>query len=249
MRKLAVAAAVVTAVAVVGGGAAYWYRMHWLPYQDLLPDFIEPPPGPRGPNIELGGFVVGKTTLDEVKRRTEGMSCTDTSIRALMSVKREKVKAEIEAAKAKGEAVDGITGASLVNYRSKKERNPQIRLSCEGVVGTSIGEGRSEAEGRLLFVFDSPTHPLRHVSFHRKIRDPILAREELLAAIERSKKALGDPHKSVNEIAEGNDPIPKGTLIKRSWNYGDLEVEVTAFPFGSRGIDIGEDVQVPWPVR
>ena len=94
-KKLVATLAVVVATLAAGSAGMYWYRMVWLPKQELLPAFIDPPAGPRGPAYSLGGFAPRTTTLDDAKQILDGVACTDTSMRAMMQAKRDAVLASL----------------------------------------------------------------------------------------------------------------------------------------------------------
>jgi len=184
------------------------------------------------------------------------VTCHDTSARALMKQMREKKIAEIEAKKAKGEEVDAVSGASVLHKKSPKERNPQVRLSCEDVRAASLTDrARPPAKGRLLYIFDSPDHPLRHVSYRRVHRDPKAALADVSSALEALTALYGPPLTSSGPLpvaSEGIDPaliFPLLKTLKYEWRYADLLVQLTALNFGKRGIDVLESIEVPWPVR
>src|SRR5262245_21185617 len=100
--------------------------------EPVLPAFTEPGGGPHAPSSEGFGVAVGRMTVTEAEGRLKalGLDCKHTSIRALLREMREKKLAEIEEKKARGEDVDAVSGASLTRP-SPRERNPQVRLSCE----------------------------------------------------------------------------------------------------------------------
>jgi hypothetical protein len=241
-------------VVVIGYGAYGSYRV-WKMNQDVLPEFVEPGVGVRASSADAFSLRVGTTTLAEVEAlaNTWGLSCRDTSMRALMGQQRDKKKAEIESAKARGEGVDGISGASLVDYRSPKERNPQRRLSCEDTASTKLKDReRQDSTGRVLFILDSDRHPLRHVSFRRQHQNHPLARDDLAESVNHYVRLHGKPH-VVSELPpveeDGSVRFPTVTPYKFEWRFTDLHIRVEAMSYGKRGVDVNEVVEVPWPVR
>ncbi|MCA9635182.1 MAG: SDR family oxidoreductase, partial [Myxococcales bacterium] len=89
-----------------------------------------------------------------------------TSIRAMMAAKR-----EAEAKKRAEGGEDAVSSASWMKKKSKREENPQVRFACPTVKAEQVGDRlRPPSQGRLLFVFDSDEHPLRHASYQRSHR-------------------------------------------------------------------------------
>jgi hypothetical protein len=239
------------ALAAAAGGVRGF--MVWQQRQDLLPELIDVPAGPRAPRREMLGLELGRTTLPEaeVVYRGVGVECVNTSFRALMEARRRQVKEKMEAAAARGDAPDGVTGASLVEYRSKKERNPQVRLSCEGVRPDAFGD-RPRAPGAPLYwllIFDSEKHPLRHTSISRRIADPAVAAEEWRSALDAMTRRFGAPTDRVGPVDDaGASMFDQGAYYQVSWRFADLHAEVHAFRVG-RDVRFTEKVEIPWPVR
>jgi hypothetical protein len=250
-RKIALSfgATIVVLVAAAGGVRAY---MVWKQGQDELPTFIDVPEGPRAPNHAFLGLEVGKSTVEEaeVLYRGLGVECGQSSFRALMESKRKQTIKAMEAAKAAGGDPDAVSGASLVNYRSKKERNPQVRLACEHVPLASFKD-RERASGDDLYwliIFDSPKHPLRHTSISRRLKDTAFAEEEWRDAVEAMTRKFGAPTTLRAPGDKPGIPFGPGTVYTASWKFADLEAEVKALRIGD-DIRFSETVEVPWPVR
>ncbi len=236
-------------------GAAYGYhriRMaSMMKLVDELPTFTDPAPGARAPQARAFGFEIGSDRLNDVTAVIGklGLQCPDTSIRALMDKARAVKKQEIAAAEASGAGVDSVAGASMIYRRSPKERNPQVRLSCDSVKSNRLVDRvRADSTGRLLFVFDSAEHPLRHVSYTRSFRgiDDTLAVSEFMA----SKKALTDvfgPWVGIDEEIEL--PMPRYKSYAVTWKFSDLQATVRLMNMGDGRLSLDETIEVPWPVR
>ena len=258
MKKRALKAALVLlGLAVLGvGGWRIWAMYGGAREELVLPEFEEAGPGPRAPSSEGFGVKVGRTTLEEVQALTEErhLDCEDTSVRALMKKMREQKRKEMEEKKARGEEVDDASGASWLNKKSPKEKNPQVRLSCPETIASSIGDRpRPVANGRLLFVFDADELPLRHVSYRRLQRDQRAAYDDWKSALDAMIAIYGQPTDVVGDASP--EPDAEGVIfaklkpVKREWNFADVHVKVNALNFGKRGVDILESVEVPLPVR
>ncbi len=239
---------------LVGLGWASWsYRRMADAAIDarFAPLLADPPPGPRSPRSDAFGVQVGRTTMAEAQAlaRKLGVDCPDTSARALMAGARAHREREAEERKRKGLPPDAVSGASKRKGPSPMERNPQVRLSCEGLA-TSLLTDRTRAaiaEGRLLFVFDRPDQPLRHVSYQRTLPDPDLARRELDAAVADYRKLYGPPTKTPTTPS---GPLPWLSPVDYEWNFTDLTVRLAALNFGgTRGTMLTELVEVPLPLR
>ena len=236
----------VLAALVFGGSYAARFlsqraRRHAEP-EVVLPAFSEPPAGPRAPRSEGLGARVGRSTLADVEAavKARGIACKDTSARALMK--------EMRAQKAK-EGVDATSSASA-KKTSPMERNPQVRLSCEETEASKLGDrARPAGVGRLLYVFDSPSHPLRHVSYRRVHADHAAARADLLDAIAAMKSAYGEPAATSGALPPEGGEFGKYEPYKVEWIWTDVRVTVSALSYGERGVDVYEAVEVPWPVR
>jgi len=225
----------------------------------VLPTFTEPAAGPRAPVSERFGFHVGRTTLAEANSRLGelGVACENTSIRAVMDRVREAKKKEQEDKKAKGEDPDTVTGASIIHHKTKREKNPQVRLSCEKVAAKTLGEDwAGDATGRLLLVFDSPDLPLRHVSFSRDHIEDLAALSDYDAVSGRfvalfggaPKEAAAKPAKSGTSEA-GPGVLTRFEKRSRTWEFSDLSASVVLINYSTLGPSVTETVEVPWPVR
>ena len=243
-------------VVLAAGGWRMWMLMGGSADQMELPQFEEMGDGPRAPTSSGFGVEVGVTSLSDVLAYSDsrGMTCEDTSVRALMKKMREKKRQELKEKEASGEAADGESGASWLNKKSPKEKNPQVRLSCPDTSAETIGDRqRPEVDGRLLFVFDSPELPLRHVSYRRLQRDHQRAFADFSSATDAMVSLYGEPTDVMGEVTGEADAdgfiFSKLRPVKREWNFADVHVKVTALNFGTRGVDILESVEVPLPVR
>lgn len=214
--------------------------------EDVLPDFKELPPGPRAPKSSGFGVAVGKTRLSDVEETIarRHLDCKDTSARALMKAAREH-KAVTKAA----DDVDATSSASS-KKTSPMEKNPQVRLSCEGTPADAIGDRpRPSASGRVLFIFDSPKHPLRHVSYRRVHKDPAAARNDAVDALAAMTASYGAPTAITGALPAEGAPFERYSPYKAEWIWPDVKVTVSALSFGERGVDVYEAVEVPWPIR
>ena len=231
--------------AVVAGG--FGARRLWRPPETVLPAFVEPGAGPRAVASDGLGFKVGRTTLAEARDAlaARGLECPDTSMRALMRGLRAAKKRELEAKRARGEPTDAVSGASAVNRPSPKERNPQVRLSCEPVDSARLRDrARLDVRGRWLFVFDSPEHPLRHVSFERTHADKARAEADVVESVAALTVAFGSPTRR-----PAREDLAWLAPVAYEWQFADLHVRVFALAYGEGRIHVSETVEVPWPVR
>lgn len=247
-RRTVVAVALVAAAIVATVSIGFGRRRSATVLRDELPAFIPPPPGPRAPATAVFGFTVGVTSLREAQSwlTRRGMACADTSVRALMRRAREERRNEDEQRRARGESADAVTGASALNRPSPRESNPQVRLSCEDVPGAAVG-AKDAPSGRLLLVFDSPSHPVRHVSFERT--HPSSAGTEALADLGTTVQSFRDTFGPAHEDGTDVDALPWLVPVAARWQWSDLEVKVSALSFGARGTVVSQAVEVPWPVR
>lgn len=243
--------ALISAITLVGawGGRYYSARAHRAAEaEDVLPEFKELPPGARAPASAGFGAAVGRTSLEALEARIKerGLDCRDTSARALIREAREKKKA---AAATSTAPVDATTSASS-KKSSPMERNPQVRLSCENTEGAAIGDReRPASSGRLLYIFDSPKHPLRHASYRRVHKDHALARGDLLDSIAAMKAVYGEPTATSGALPAEGAQFGKYEPYKVEWIWTDVHVTVSALSYGERGVDVYEAIEVPWPVR
>lgn len=244
---LAGATAILTAVA----WASWSYRRMADAALDarFIPRFKEPPPGPRAPGSDAFGARVGASSLQVVQQLIQrmGIDCPDTSARALLGRARAARVAAAEDRKRRGLPPDAVSGASG-NRRSPMERNPQVRLSCEDLPASALTDRtRAPSIGRLLFVFDSPEHPVRHISYQRTMTDAVVARAELEVAVAAYRRRFGAPRKQPKADVVG---LPWLSPMDYEWNYADLTVRVAALNFGgARGTMLTETVEVPLPIR
>lgn len=235
----------------LGWGAFRIYRAH-ASQTDVLPIVRDPDAGPRAPVVQAFGFVVGRdgTRIVTDGLRARGLACEDTSVRALMGKVREHKRRELEEVERRGGDVDAVTGASIVDRKSPRERNPQVRLACEGATASALGLARPVvASGRALFVFDSAEHPLRHASWRRSHREADDAVADLRATIEDWRSRLGDPTSHSGPLPELTAPIERMPPLVVEWAYADLVVRITTIDFGRGGVSVDERVEVPWGIR
>lgn len=249
-------AAGVGGVVVVLATAAYGYHQHRMANRmklvDELPVFVDPAPGPRAPDTRGLSWRLGTTGLPALEKDLAGRAwnCRDTSIRALMNQAREAKRRELQVAEASGAGADSVSGASMIYRRSPKERNPQVRLSCEDIEAATLGDRtRAGSRGRLLFVFDSPRHPLRHVSYARSFSalDDATALQEFMAAAKALTARFGPPREQ--PPAEPSLPLPLYKPHAYAWKYADLQASVRLMNMGDGRLNLEETVEVPWPVR
>ncbi len=223
--------------------------------KDELPEFKAPGDGPKAP-VRTGFAVeVGKHTVADVKALTAGwgLDCKNTSMRAMMEQVRERKRQEIADKRAKGESLDGISGASALNKRSKREKNPQVRWTCNKIPANKLKDrNRGAVEGRLLFVFDSESIPLRHVSYRRAHTDVAAAAKDFMDTTAALTRLYGEPsHVTDNAPKAGPDgqipELPKMRPVNVEWTFADLAIKVSALRVGKR-VTLSEAIEVPWPV-
>ncbi len=241
--------AIVIALVVVA--FAIRAAMVWNKTRDVLPTFVPIPDGPRAPPLSLGGYTPGLTQFDNVKKSMAqaGYVCRDTSMRGLMQQGRSDAQTRIAEAKERGDDPKTVSGASRAGYYSSKEQNPQIVWSCDSVDGRPAGAGLNELLS-AIFVFDSATHPLRHITISRRFmsqRDAHKAFERALATYDQ----LGEPTFTLGEpnMTTGEKIFERLRIVTREWRYADRTVAVSVMNTGPRrGIDVREVLEVPWPV-
>lgn len=250
MKRRRAFVAVAAGVLVLGllGGWAWSKRPRELPpLETTLPEFDEPDPTlPRAPDHAAFGVEIGVVTLDPllVELRSRGLSCDDTGVRASIEKLREHKRKQL----AEAENPDAVTGASILHKRSKKERNPQIRLSCELDSLAELEPERPRVPGRALFVFDSPELPLRHASLRRTYQTSEAAMLDVRETVARLEAIHGEPSSRRGSIPEPGDAPAKPEPIRVQWRYGDLLVEVSSTSFGKM-VSVDERIEVPFPVR
>lgn len=233
---------------LVLGGWAWSKRPRELPpLETSLPEFDEPDPTlPRTPTSDAFGVAVGVAKLDPllVELRARGLECDDTGVRASIEKLREHKRKQL----ADAEDPDAVTGASILTKRSKKERNPQIRLACELDSLTTLEPSRPRVAGRALFVFDSPELPLRHASLRRTYQTSEAAMLDVRETVARFEAIHGKPTMQRGSIPLAGDAPVKPEPIRVQWRYRDLLVEVSATSFGKM-VSVDERIEVPFPVR
>jgi len=243
--------------------SAYGYRGYRMMQRrkamnaDWLPKFKEPNTKyPFAKQSNAFTVRVGFSTPQEIQKLTqkEGLSCKDTSIRAMMKTWRMKKQAEAEKKKAKG--VDVVSNAS--SYRkSPRERIPTFRWSCQNTSLDFLQDYKrpNTPKGRWLFVFDSLKHPLRNVSYQYDSYHPAAIRH-LKKMIVHYTKMYGKPtSKKGKPLPEITENTPKNAVLLKKydkfvfqWTFADLEVLIQARSYGS-WMNVMEQVSVPWPIR
>ncbi len=213
-------------------------------------EFAEPAPGPRAPTAKALHVDIGRASYEDVQRITKehGFECEDTSIRAKMKAMREAKMAEAEA---RGE--DAVTSASWAKP-SKREKNPQVRFACVQVLSTRIGDReRPISAGRLLYIFDSESLPVRHASYQRIHKNQARALEDLSDVVAHMKSVYGEPTTVREQLPtpaeDGTVEFPMLKNIEFEWRYSDLLVKIQAVRLGGEKVTIGERVEVPIGLR
>ncbi|PCC75116.1 hypothetical protein SAMN02745121_03676 [Nannocystis exedens] len=217
-------------------------------------DFKDPRPGPRAPVTAAMHAEVGLHRVADAEALAArlGLTCGDTSIRASMEGRRKAERKRIEEARARGE--DAVTAASWLDRKSKREANPQVRFSCPKTRSEQLTDRpRPPSEGRLLFVFDSAEHPLRHVSYQRTAKDPAPALADYQDAVAHYTRVYGPPTRvPARELPapapDGTIDIPVATNFETEWAFSDLLVKVSLLRYASL-ITVGERVEVPPGIR
>lgn len=217
-------------------------------------DFKEPGAGPRAPVTAALHSEVGLFRVADAEALTErlGLRCGDTSIRATMEGRRKVERKRLEEARARGE--DAVSAASWLDHKSKREANPQVRYSCPKTRSEQLTDRpRPPSEGRLLFVFDSAEHPLRHVSYQRTSKDAAPAITDYQDAVAYYTGVYGPPTRTPGRElpqpdAKGGVEIPVATNFETEWAYSDLLVKVTLLRYANL-ITVGERVEVPPGIR
>ena len=217
-------------------------------------DFKDPGPGPRAPQTTAFGAVVGASMFAEVEAplKQRGLECANTSVRAMMDRRRAVETAKVADAKARGE--DAVTAASWVNKRSKREANPQLRFSCPDITSDQIGDRpRPPSKGRLLYVFDDESYPLRHSSYQRTHKDHAAALLDFQDAVTALTAIYGPPGKSPKTDLpqpdkDGKVEFPNATNFEIAWDFADLAVRVNVLRYGEL-VTVGERIEVPHGIR
>lgn len=213
-------------------------------------EFREAGEGPRAPTSDVFGARIGAAKVADVEAlvAARGLTCKDTSIRAMMAAKR-----EAEAKKRAEGGEDAVSSASWMKKKSKREENPQVRFACPTVKAEQVGDRlRPPSQGRLLFVFDSDEHPLRHASYQRSHRSHAAALADFEDAVQAMTAIFGEPSERRGELpvadAKGQVTFPQGRNLEVRWTFADLLVRVTAIHFGQK-VTVGERIEVPHGVR
>lgn len=217
-------------------------------------EFKDPPAGARAPLYNAFGVTLGTSEFPAVADmvRDHGLDCGDTSIRAMMDRRREKEQKRVDAARSKGE--DAVTSASWMNRRSKREANPQVRFSCPKISAEQLGDRpREPSTGRLLYVFDSVDHPVRHASYQRTHQDHASALADFKDTVDALTKAYGPPTRPLKGDLPTPDKtgaveFPSAVNFEVSWEYTDLLVRTNILRYGKL-VTVGERVEVPHGLR
>lgn|GEM_PF-4118774 len=157
---------------------------------------------PKPPRLRVFGMFVGESSFAEAQAFTQAQRivCQDNSVRALM---RRQRAARVEKLRAQGN-IDALSGATW-NRPSPRERNPSIRWNCEKVLTSQWADipRPTKVWGRLLYVFDSPKHPLRHASFQYDLH-PSKALSAFRSVITHYQTRFGAPSRSKDDR-----PLPR----------------------------------------
>lgn len=212
--------------------------------------FKDPPPGKRAPVTAAFLAELGLSRVPDAHAIGERLAikCGDTSVRAMMDDRRKAERKRIEEARARGE--DAVTAASWLDRRSKREANPQVRYSCPQVESAQLPDRpRPPSKGRLLYVFDSEAHPLRHASYQRTHKDQAAAVADLQDAVAYYTKVYGEPTKRpTRELPGPGGELPTAFNFETTWEFSDLAVKVGLLRYGDL-ITVGERVEVPHGIR
>lgn len=210
-----------------------------------------PGAGPRAPFKGALGVQVAGMTLAGAKAHTArlGLECRDLGMKA----SKERIKARI-AAEAKAQPEQPTTDAT--SSASKKKGggagNPQVRWACSKVPTLALADRtRPDATGRLLFVFDDPDTPLRHVSLSHSMADHAAALKDVQAAVAFYTATFGEPTKQPSDLpkpdAEGKVVFQKLMPYNYTWAFADFEISLRAMsPGGS--VNVQEGGAVPHEV-
>ncbi len=247
---------------LLGASAWAYHRFQvWDRTRDVFPEFIDVPAGARAPpTARLLGLTPGTTTLPEFNAwsAAHGLSCSDTSMRALMEKGRQETQAKMKQAEDEGQDPDAVSGASRANYHSKKERNPQVRMACYDADLVKLGDGIDRGPARqatVMAIFDGAALPLRYVGVWRRYFSEQATLEQWKTTTARLETELGPPTKqSASRPVEDDDPLTKPfermVLVRDEWRFADRRAEVQVINMGpQKGIDFREILEIPWPVR
>ena len=232
------------------GGSGYATHRFRRMVDAQIPKFVPLPEGPRAPSASALGFPLGRMTFPaaEAWAKEKGVACRDKGMAALM---REGIAAQIAAQRAAGEWALTTRAYGFLNPHG---RNPQIRYSCEDLPSTVLTDRpRTPSTGRVLFVFDAVGLPLRHVSFMRTHQALDQARADLQETVAAFTAQLGEPTQLPTLSAPlAGSPSQEFEVLRPTtfqWRFADVVAEVTLLNTGTRGFNITEQVEVPWPVR
>ncbi len=208
---------------------------------------------PPTPNREGFGLLIGQSSAAEVRKRITawGLTCADASPAVIAREARKARTAHAAAQhKAEGAKPDAVSSASAhSNKPSKYESIEQVRISCEQVTSAQLGDwSRASAQGRMLFVFDSQRHPVRHVSYQRTHRDQAHALGDMLKLLAHYRERLGQPNVIRHELPERMDAdyrFPLLSNVVREWQFGDFRVKLAALLGSTGNVVIYENVEVP----
>jgi hypothetical protein len=251
-RRAAVAAAIVAVVAVgaVAAYGAFRARVREASHY-VAPPLVEPAAGPRAPSSDFAGVRIGVSRLADAKRLAAEwkLACADRSMRTLMTELRDRKRAEVRRAQAQG-AADAVSGASILERKTARDENPQVRLSCDDVASNQLRDRpRTASKGRVLFVFDGEGDVVRHASYQRHHG----AWEDALADFDDTKAAFtaayGPGKESGSAAGQSTDALPKYGRRAAEWRFADLVATLTLVNLGGRGYSLSESVEVPYPVR
>src|SRR5690606_15838086 len=112
---------------------------------------------------------------------------------------------------------------------------------------------RPPSEGRLLFVFDSADHPLRHISYQRTSKDAAAGLADYRDALAYYTAVYGPPTRTPTRELPAPDEhgvveLPPATNFETAWDFSDLLVKVSILRYDSL-ISVGERVEVPPGIR
>lgn len=249
-RVLGLGGGLLITITILIGGWLWSKRPRELPpLQTELPEFVEPSETlPRAPSSQAFGVDIGMIDVEQLDRHLHelGVVCDDTGVRAIV----ERMRANKAAELAQADDPDAVTGASILWRRSKRESNPQVRLSCDIASLRALDPTRAPTpKGRALFVFDSPEHPLRHASMRRNHASRGAAVADLQASLAVQRARFGEPTLTRGVMPEFEEELlDRLAPITVQWRYADLLVEVTLHDFG-KTISVDERIEVPWPVE
>ena len=202
---------------------------------------------PKAPSKDGLSTTVGTTSFEDMKALAAktGLRCKDASPAAQVKQMKKKRAEKMAAA---GKSPDAIASASW-NRETAHERITQIRWSCPSTASTTLTDyQRAPSSGRVLFIFDSLQHAVRHVSFGRRHKSPKTALEDILTSTAAYEKRFGKPHIVKHDLpAQATDDftLPAATNVLREWQFGDLRVKVEAFSLDGSNIRVYEMVEVP----